>query len=269
MVARRREDGMGRLRDKVALITGAASGIGAACATRFAREGASIAALDLQEPVEPAAWSAVERAAPAVLFRGGLDVRDEAEVAAAISAVAKRFGRIDILVNAAGVGGGTFAHELEEADWNRIVDINLKGCFLVTKHVLSVMRAHGSGSIVNVASAEGLEGSATSVAYNASKAGVVVMTKNLAINYARDGIRVNCVCPGLIDTPLTAALEQPELEHVRNQILSWHAMDRSGRPEEVAAAVLFLASDDASFVTGHPLAVDGGWLAGRRLEYER
>jgi NAD(P)-dependent dehydrogenase (short-subunit alcohol dehydrogenase family) len=260
---------MGRLDDKVALITGAASGIGAACAARFAREGAAIAGVDLQEPVSPADWSAVEKLAPAALFRSGLDVRAEAEVAAAVSAVAASFGRIDILVNAAGVGGGSPAHELEEADWDRIVDINLKGSFLVAKHVLSIMRDQRSGSIVNVSSVEGLEGSATSVAYNASKGGVVIMTKNMAVNYARDGIRVNCVCPGLIDTPLTAALAQPELAHVRDQIRSWHAMERSGRPEEVAAAILFLASDDASFVTGHPLVVDGGWAAGRRLDYEK
>jgi NAD(P)-dependent dehydrogenase (short-subunit alcohol dehydrogenase family) len=259
---------MGQIDGKVAIITGAASGIGAACATRFAREGASIAAFDLQEPVEPAAWAEVENAAPAASFHAGLDVRDEAGVAAAISAVASHFGRIDVLVNAAGVGGGTLAHELAEEEWDRIVDINMKGSFLVSKHVLPIMRAQHAGSIVHVASVEGLEGSATSVAYNASKGGVVIMTKNMAVNYAREGIRVNCVCPGLIDTPLTEALRQPELEHVRDQIQSWGAMGRSGRPEEVAAAALFLASDEASFVTGHPLVVDGGWYAGRRLVYE-
>jgi NAD(P)-dependent dehydrogenase (short-subunit alcohol dehydrogenase family) len=259
---------VGLLDDKVALITGAASGIGAACAARFAGEGASIAALDVQEPVEPAAWNATVRAAPGASFRSGVDVRSEAAVAAAVADAAERFGGIDILVNAAGVGGGTLAHELSEEDWDRVVDINLKGSFLVTKHVLSVMRAQRSGSIVHVASVEGLEGSATSVAYNASKGGVVIMTKNMAVNYAHEGIRVNCVCPGLIDTPLTEALQQPDLSHVRDQLESWGAMGRSGRPEEVAAAVLFLASDEASFVTGHPLVVDGGWHAGRRLVYE-
>ncbi len=259
---------MAQLDDKVALITGAASGIGAACATRFAREGASIAAFDLQEPVDPAAWAAVEGAAPAACFRSRLDVRNEADVAAAVSAVAERFGRIDILLNAAGVGGGTLAHSLDEEDWDRIVDINMKGSFLMSKHVLSIMLTQHSGSIVHVASVEGLEGSATSIAYNASKGGVVTMTKNMAVNYAHEGIRVNCVCPGLIDTPLTEALRQPGLEHVRSQIQSWGAMNRSGRPEEVAAAALFLASDEASFVTGHPLVVDGGWFAGRRLVYE-
>jgi NAD(P)-dependent dehydrogenase (short-subunit alcohol dehydrogenase family) len=259
---------MGRLDGRAALISGAASGIGAACATRFAREGASIAGLDLQKPVDPAAWSAVENAAPAAIFRDGLDVRDEAAAAAVVAEVRERFGRIDILVNSAGVGGGGLPHELEEAEWDRIVDINLKGCFLVTKHVLPIMLAQRSGSIVHVASVEGLEGSATSVAYNASKAGVVLMTKNMAVNYARDGIRVNCLCPGMIETPLTAVLEQPELKHIRDQMRSWHAMNRAGQPEEVAAAALFLASDDASFVTGHALVVDGGWTAGRRLEYE-
>lgn len=260
---------MGLLDGKVALITGAASGIGAACATRFAREGASVAGLDLQQPVEPTSWQAVEAAAPAAFFRSGFDLCNEPEVRAAVSDLVERFGRIDVLVNAAGVGGGSPTHELEEVEWDRIVDTNLKGAFLVSKHVLSVMRAQRSGSIVHIASVEGLEGSATSVAYNASKAGVVLLTKNMAVNYAREGIRVNCVCPGLIDTPLTAPLRQPELAQVGDQIRSWHAMERSGRPEEVAAAVLFLASDEASFITGHPLVVDGGWMAGRRLSYER
>jgi NAD(P)-dependent dehydrogenase (short-subunit alcohol dehydrogenase family) len=259
---------MGRLEGKVALITGAASGIGAACATRFAREGASVAGVDLQKPVETSAWSAVESEAPAALFRDGLDVRNEAEVAAVVSAVLERFGRIDVLVTSAGVGGGGLPHLLEEPEWDCIVDINLKGSFLVTKHVLPIMLAQQYGCIVHLASVEGLEGSATSVAYNASKAGVVLMTKSMAVNYAREGIRVNCLCPGLIETPLTAALQEPELRHIRDQMQSWHAMNRAGRPEEVAAAALFLASDDASFVTGHALVVDGGWTAGRRLDYE-
>ena len=256
---------MGRLDGKVALITGAASGIGAACATRFAREGAAIAGLDLQKPVDPAAWEAVCSAAPASLFRDGLDVRDEEAVAAAVRGAASRLGRIDVLVNAAGVMTAGPAHELDAGEWDRVVDINLKGSFLVARHELAVMLPQGSGSIVHLASVEGLEGMSASLAYNASKGGVVLMTRNMAIDYGPAGIRVNCLCPGLIDTPLVALLAQPALRGVRDQMQSWHALGRLGRPEEVAAAALFLASDEASFVTGHALVVDGGWMAGRRL----
>jgi NAD(P)-dependent dehydrogenase (short-subunit alcohol dehydrogenase family) len=167
-------------------------------------------------------------------------------------------------VNAAGVGGGGLAHELSADEWDRVVDINLKGSFLVAKHVLRAMLAQGSGSIVHVASVEGLEGMSGSLPYNASKGGVVLMTKNMAIDYGAHGIRVNCLCPGLILTPLTNLVQQAK--PVLDQMVSWHALGRAGRPEEVAAAALFLASDDASFVTGHALVVDGGWTAGRRIQ---
>jgi NAD(P)-dependent dehydrogenase (short-subunit alcohol dehydrogenase family) len=258
---------MGRLDRKAALVTGAASGIGAACAARFAAEGASVAGIDLVKPVG-GAWLEVERAAPKALFRDGVDVRSESQVEEAVAAVLGAFGRIDVLVNAAGVGsGGLRAHELPGPEWERVVDINLKGSFLVAKHVLPAMLAQRAGSIVHLASVEGLEGMSLSLAYNASKGGVVLMTKNMALDYAKDGIRVNCLCPGLIDTPLTAGLLAPGLEGVRAQMQSWHAMDRLGRPEEVAACALFLASDDASFVTGHALVVDGGWTAGRQIRF--
>jgi NAD(P)-dependent dehydrogenase (short-subunit alcohol dehydrogenase family) len=123
-----------------------------------------------------------------------------------------------------------------------------------------------AGSIIHLASVEGIEGMSGSLPYNASKGGVVLMTKNMAVDYGREGIRVNCLCPGLIDTPMTAPLQLEALEAVRDQMQSWHLLDRAGRPEEVAACALFLASDDASFVTGHSLVVDGGWTAGRRLD---
>jgi NAD(P)-dependent dehydrogenase (short-subunit alcohol dehydrogenase family) len=174
-------------------------------------------------------------------------------------------GRADILLNAAGVGGGAPAHELDTAEWDRVVDINLKGSFLVAKYVLRTMIAQRSGSVIHIASVEGLVGMAGSLPYNVSKGGVVLMTKNMALDYAAHGIRVNCLCPGLIETPLTDPLKAPELKPVRDAMQSWHAMDRLGQPEEVAACALFLASDDASFVTGHPLVVDGGWTAGDRV----
>jgi meso-butanediol dehydrogenase / (S,S)-butanediol dehydrogenase / diacetyl reductase len=254
---------MGRLDGKVALVTGAASGIGAHCALRFAQEGARVAGLDLKKPVDPAAWAAVESAAPDALFLDGVDVRDEASVAAAVRATLERFRRIDVLVNAAGVEGVGAAHELPVDSWDRTVDINLKGSYLVAKHVLQNMLERRSGSVIHVASVEGLEGMAGSMSYNASKGGVVLMTKSMALDYGPHGIRVNCLCPGLILTPLTEIVQKAK--PVLDQMVSWHALGRAGRPEEVAAAALFLASDDASFVTGHALVVDGGWTAGRRI----
>lgn len=254
---------MGRLDGKVALVTGAASGIGAHCALRFAQEGARVAGLDLEKPVDAAAWAAVEAAAPAARFFEGVDVRDEERVASVVRTVLERFHRIDVLVNAAGVAGVGAAHELTQESWDRTVDINLKGSFLVAKHVLPSMLAQRSGSVIHVASVEGLEGMAGSMSYNASKGGVVLMTKSMALDYGPSGIRVNCLCPGLILTPLTEIVQQAK--PVLDQMVSWHALGRAGRPEEVAAAALFLASDDASFVTGHALVVDGGWTAGRRI----
>ena len=253
----------GRLDRKVALVTGAASGIGAHCALRFAQEGARVVGLDLKKPVDPAAWAAVEAGAKDALFLDGVDVRDEARVASAVRAAVERLRRIDVLVNAAGVEGVGPAHELTQESWDRTVDINLKGSFLVAKHVLPSMLTQKSGSVIHVASVEGLEGMAGSMSYNASKGGVVLMTKSMALDYGPLGIRVNCLCPGLILTPLTEMVQQAR--PVLDQMVSWHALGRAGRPEEVAAAALFLASDDASFVTGHALVVDGGWTAGRRI----
>jgi NAD(P)-dependent dehydrogenase (short-subunit alcohol dehydrogenase family) len=255
---------MGRLDGKVALITGAASGIGNACALRFAAEGAAIAGLDVAVAPDPA-WQPVRSAAREASFHTA-DVRDEAAVATAIAAALAVHGRIDVLVNAAGVSTFGCAHELDAAEWDRVLDINLKGSYLTAKHVLPGMMQRGSGSIIHVASVEGLDGLTSQLAYNASKGGVVLMTKNMALDYAPYGIRVNCLCPGLIETPMTAPVQ--DIPTIREQMRSFHAMNRFGRPEEVAAAALFLASDDASFVTGHPLVVDGGWMAGRRVHME-
>ena len=254
---------MGRLEGRVAMVTGAASGIGSACALRFAQEGACIVGLDVAEPAAPR-WSAIEAAAPDASF-GELDVRDEAAIEHAVSEATLRFGRIDVLVNAAGVSAGGSVGELDAAEWDRVVDINLKGTFLVSKHVVRRMQEQGSGSIVNLASIEGLEGITEQAAYNASKGGVVLLTRNMAIDYGVHGIRVNCLCPGYIETPMTSMLKEQGLEEVRNRFIAMHMLQRPGQPEEVAAAALFLVSDDASFVTGHALVVDGGFTAGRRL----
>jgi len=259
---------MGRLNDKVALITGAASGIGAACAQRFAGEGAVIAALDLNEP-QGEAWSRVVSEAPASSSHR-VDVRDETSVATAVDEVVTRHGRLDIVVNAAGVAGGGPVHMLETSEWDRIIDINLKGTFLVCKHALVVMLGQCSGSIINLASVEGLEGTEGCGAYNASKGAVVLLTKNMAIDYGRKGIRVNCLCPGFVDTPMTAQVFDNEgMEEYFQRFRDHHQLGRVGRPDEIAAAALFLASDDASFVTGHAMVVDGGFTAGPRFGFAK
>jgi len=239
---------MGRLDGRVALVTGAASGIGEATTARFRDEGAVVATLDLQGDVDHA-----------------LDVRDEAAVEAAVRAVVDRAGRIDVVVNAAGVAGGGPVHILPADEWDRVVDVNLKGTFLVAKHAAVVMLGQRSGNIVNIASIEGLEGTEGGSAYNASKGGVVILTKQMAIDYGRVGIRINCICPGFIETPMMAAVMENEgMKVYRDRWLEEHKLGRFGRPEEIAAAALFLASDDASFVTGHALVVDGGFTAGMR-----
>jgi NAD(P)-dependent dehydrogenase (short-subunit alcohol dehydrogenase family) len=254
---------MQRLKDRVALVTGAASGIGAACALRFAREGARIAGFDLAKPSEEA-WAELRKAAPEAVFTA-VDVRDEGAVAAAVAGVAARFGRIDVLVNAAGVSGSGAVDALDAAEWDRIVDVNLKGTFLVSKHVLQRMLAQRSGSVIHLASIEGLEAMPAQAAYNASKGGVVLLTRNMALDYGPSGIRVNCLCPGYIATPMTRGLESPPFARLREEFVRMHALGRPGRPEEVAAAALFLASDESSFVTGAALVVDGGFTAGRRF----
>jgi len=260
---------MSRFDGKVALVTGAASGIGAASALRIAREGARVAGLDLQRP-EPEAWKQVEEAAPGASFHNA-SVTDETAVAGAVAEAIEAHGQVDVLVNAAGVAGGGALHDFEESEWDRILGVNLKGTFLVSKHVIRRMLESGGGSIVNIASIEGLVATEATAAYGASKGAVVQFTRNLAVDYTHRGIRVNCVCPGLVDTPMvsivTEATEGP-LKRLRDDFVARHLTRRPARAEEIAAAILFLASDEASFVVGVSLPVDGGWTAGSRAGLE-
>ena len=239
---------MGRLDGRIALITGGGSGIGAACAERFVAEGAMVVTLDLVGDVDRL-----------------VDVTDETAVSNAVDLIFEHHGRLDVVVNSAGVAGGGPVHLLDRDEWDRVIGVNLTGTFLVCKHALRPMLEQGSGSIINVASVEGIEGTEGGSTYNASKAGVVMLTKNLAIDYGSKGIRSNCICPGFIETPMfSSVLDSPGMEIFRERIQNEHKLGRFGRPDEIAGAALFLASDDASFVTGHALVVDGGYTAGRR-----
>ncbi len=237
---------MGQLQDQVAFITGGASGIGEATATRFRAEGAIVATADVAGVADHM-----------------LDVRDEDAVAAAIASIVDAHGRLDVVVNAAGVAGGGPVHMVDSDEWDRVVDVNLKGTFNVCKHAVAQMIAQKSGSIVNIASIEGIEGTEGGSVYNASKGGVIMMTKSMAIDYGPSGIRVNAVCPGGIKTPLLLGLlDQPGLEDYRAKMLDAHKLGRFGEPEEIANAVLFLGSSEASFVTGSTMVVDGGMTCG-------
>ena len=245
--------GRGGVEGKVVLVTGAASGIGRATVERLARDGAVIVGADV------AGGEGVEV----------LDVTDEDAVAALVASIAERHGRLDGVVNAAGVAGGGPVHMVDASEWHRIIAVNLTGTFLVAKHTVAQMLTQervGSerGALVTIASVEGLEGTAGGSAYNASKGGVVLLTKNLAIDYGGMGIRVNAICPGFIETPMTSGVfGMPGMEGPFADISAEHKLRRLGQPEEIAAVARFLLSDDASFVTGVAMPVDGGYTAGR------
>jgi len=253
-----------RLDGKVALITGAVSGIGSACALRLAQEGAAVAGLDLRSSFDER-WRQACELAPRHSFDEA-DVRDDVRVGEIVAKVRAEFGRLDVLVNSAGTPGGGAVHELEPAEFERVIGINLTGTFIPCRHALRVMLEQESGSIINIASIEGLQGAEGGSAYNASKGGVVLLTRSMAMDYARKGIRVNAVCPGFIETPMFDAVwAMGGLDEIREKIRDAHQLGRFGKPEEIADAVLFLACEESSFITGQALPVDGGFTAGHRF----
>jgi NAD(P)-dependent dehydrogenase (short-subunit alcohol dehydrogenase family) len=238
-----------RLQDKVALITGAGAGIGRAIALEFAREGAKLLLAELNDDSARAVASEAGAAGGEARV-AHCDTSREDDVRSAVQAALDGFGRLDVMVNNAGVS---------QKDWDTTIAVNLSGVYYGCLHAAEAMAARGGGSIVNLASILGLVGVGAEDPYVASKHGVVGLTKNFAIRYARRGVRVNCINPGWIETAMTAMLR--ENEALRNQIHSQVPAGRFGRPDEVAKCALFLASDEASYVTGTALVVDGGWTA--------
>ena len=251
-----------RLQHRVALITGGTSGIGEAVAELFAREGANVAITGRNESRGHAVTARIlESGGKAVFVR--TDVRHAAACKRAVDATLRYFGRLDVVFNNAGVFFPQTTLECSEEEWDLQIDINLKGTFLMSKYALEPMIAQGGGVIINNSSGWGLVGGDKAVAYCASKGGVVLLTKAMAIDHGRQGIRVNCICPGDVDTPMLP-------EDARRRGLEWKTylagcenrpMGRIGTPDEIARAVLFLASDDSSFMTGAALVVDGGGTA--------
>ena len=246
------------MRGKVALVSGGARGLGAAQAKLMAAEGARVIVGDVLEDEGRAVAAGIEASGGQALFRP-LDVTSEYDWAQAVAASVGGFGKLNVLVNNAGIFRRATFEETTVEGWDQVMEVNAKGVFLGTKAVLAAMRASGGGSIVNISSIAGLVGSSISAAYNASKGAVRIMTKSAALQYAGDCIRVNSVHPGLSDTDMLPQVFPDEQEQVRRRAAT--PMDRFGTPEDVAYAVLFLASDEASFVTGAELVVDGGFTA--------
>ena len=237
-----------RLQGKVVLVTGAASGIGYAVSELFAKEGATVFASDIASPEQPYSEG---------IEAMKLDVTSEDDWEAAVDAVIEKSGRLDVLINNAGIIAYEPLHELDIKEWLRMIAVDQTGVFLGMREAVRVMRRQKSGSIVNISSIWGSAAVAGAHSYHAAKGAVRNMSKNAAMTYVADGIRVNSVHPGFIDTPLTDA-QAPELNEV---VIASTPMKRGGKPIEVAYGCLFLASDESSYVTGTELVIDGGYLA--------
>jgi len=251
-----------KLIDRVAIVTGATSGIGRATAELFANEGASVTVMGRDDGRGRSVVEGITRAGGRAQFVRG-DVRHADDCRRAVDGTVRAFGRIDILFNNAGVFFARTVPEMSEGEWDETIDVSLKGAFLMSHYALPIMIAQRSGVIIHNSSGWGIQGGDRAAAYCAAKGGLIVMAKAMAIDHGRDGIRVNCVCPGDVDTPMLPADAQ-----MRGQ--DWASywagcenrpLGRVGAAEEIARAVLFLASDDASFITGTALVVDGGGVA--------
>ena len=251
----------GHLQGKVALVTGGGSGIGRASALAFAREGASVVVADVAVTGGNETVTLIQTAGGVATFVRA-DVSQASDVAALVDAAVATYGRLDCAHNNAGIEGtAALTAEYPEEDWDRVLAINLKGVWLCMKYEIPQMQRQGSGAIVNTASIAGLVGAYRMPAYVASKHGVAGLTKTAALEYARAGIRVNAVCPGVIRTPMVERFFLSRHPRAETRLSAAEPVGRLGTPEEVAEAVVWLCSDAASFVTGHTMAVDGGMVA--------
>jgi NAD(P)-dependent dehydrogenase (short-subunit alcohol dehydrogenase family) len=248
------------LSGKVAIVTGGDSGIGKAISQLFAAEGASVVIADIRDSGTAESISA----SGGVATYARADVSDEEQARVLVALTVGRYGGIDILCNNAGIELLKPLTETTEGEWDRLFGVNLKGVFLVSKHAVPEMLRRGGGSIVNTASQLGLVGLPNFTAYSASKAGVILLTRSMALEYARQNIRVNCICPGPVQTPMLERelLTESDPEAARKMWAGRQPIGRLGRPEEIAQAALFLASGRSSFVIGHALVVDGGYTLG-------
>lgn len=245
-----------RLKDKVAIVTGGGQGIGAATALLFAREGAKVVVADMNEDTANAVANQIKQAGSGDALAVVVNVANAESVDAMVKATMDWAGRIDVLVNNAGITADAVLHKMTEEQWDRVINVNLKGVWLCGKAVATIMREQGSGSIINASSIVGIYGNMGQSNYAASKGGVIAMTRTWAIELASKGIRVNAIAPGFTDTPMVAKVKPEVLDKVRQQT----PLGRLATPEDIANAYLFLASDESSFVTGQVFEVSGGLM---------
>lgn len=242
-----------KLQGKVALVTGFGSGLGQAIAIMFAKEGAAVAGISKTEAKGLETVAIIEKAGGKALFRAG-DVCDSAQLKALVGDTVKQFGGLDILVNSAGVRTNGSITEITEADWDRTLDTNLRAVFVASRLAIPEMQKRGGGVILHIAARSGMLGQAGRAAYCASKGGMVTLTEAMAMDHAKDRIRVNCICPGPTRTPMVDTSTPEKLARYRTRV----PIGRIGEPEDVAYAAVYLASDEASMVTAAILPVDGG-----------